>query len=286
MIRAMERCGLFLVAVSTHWETEACTVDRKGHPAEKVVGILGGMGPAATLDLLAKVLQHTPAAKDQDHLRVLVDMNPKVPDRVAALLEGGADPGPVLVEMARGLERAGAQVLAIPCNTAHCWHSKVQAAVSVPVLHIVAETARHLAGMEPRPRVVGLLASTGLVKVGLYQDMIGEQGISVCVPDPVGQEVVMQVIYEVKAGRETGKLRPLLDPVLEELTGNGAAAVIAGCTELPLVLCSENSPLPVIDPTDLLARAVVREALCLRGGTESAGEGRDLSERTVPGAAL
>lgn len=151
-------------------------------------------------------------------------------------------------------------MLAIPCNTAHCWHSEVQAAVGVLVLHIVAETARYLASMEPRPAVVGLLAATGLVRAGLYQDMMGEQGISACVPDPAWQEVVMRVIYGVKAGREAGKLRPLLEPVLAELSSRGAAAVIAGCTKIPLVLCSTNSPLPVIDPTDLLARAVVREA--------------------------
>ncbi|MEW6547611.1 MAG: amino acid racemase [Bacillota bacterium] len=234
-------------------------------PKDKVVGILGGMGPAATLDLLSKVLRHTPATRDQEHLRILVDINPKVPDRVAAILEGGEDPGPVLVEMARGLERMGAGLLAIACNTAHYWWQATQEAVGVPVLHMIRETVRYLEGLDPVPRTAGLLASNAVVRVGLYQEALRDAGIEVVVPSDPAQERVMRVIWGVKGGEDPGSLQSLLRSVADEVVTRGAQCVIAGCTEIPIVLpFVGNLGVPVVDATDVLARAIVREAMAVK----------------------
>lgn len=229
---------------------------------EKVVGILGGMGPAATLDLVGKVLRHTPATRDQEHLRILVDINPKVPDRVAAILEGSEDPTPVLVEMARGLERMGAELLAIACNTAHYFWQAVQDAVRVPVLHMIRETARYLSSLDPVPRTVGLLASTALIRVGLYQQALGGAGITAVVPGPAAQEQVMRVIWGVKGGADPRSLSAVLQPVLGEFVGQGVRCAVAGCTEIPIVLPFVGSRgISLVDATDVLARAIVRDAL-------------------------
>lgn len=228
----------------------------------KVVGILGGMGPAATLDLVDKILRHTPAARDQDHLRILVDINPGVPDRVAAILGSGEDPAPVMVEMARGLERMGAQLLAIACNTAHHYWQTVQDAVRVPVLHMIRETARYLAEMNSVPRSVGLLASTALIKVGLYQRVLREAGIATVLPGVSAQEHVMRVIWGVKGGEDPGRLQSMLQTAVEDLVARGAECLIAGCTEIPIVLRFVTDPgVPFVDASDVLARAIVREAL-------------------------
>lgn len=231
---------------------------------EKVVGILGGMGPAATLDLVAKVLRRTPAARDQEHLRILVDINPKVPDRVAAILEGAEDPSPVLVDMARGLELMGAEVLAMACNTAHWYWQAVQDAVGVPVLHMIRETARYLKGLEPPPQRVGLIASTALVRVGLYQQILGEAGIAVVVPGPDAQDRVMRVIRGVKGGEDAGQLAAILRPVVDEFAAEGVEHVIAGCTEIPIVIPFVGPhAVSFVDASDVLAAAIVREALNL-----------------------
>ena len=113
---------------------------------KKIIGIIGGMGPLATADLFEKIIVHTKAACDQDHLRVIIDSNTNIPDRTAAILHGGADPVPELTASARGLERMGAELLVMPCNTAHNFYDAVQGAVSIPVLHMVRLTAQALRG--------------------------------------------------------------------------------------------------------------------------------------------
>lgn len=234
----------------------------QGH-SKKVVGILGGMGPAATVDLLWKILRQTPATKDEEHLRILVDINPQVPGRVTAILEGTEDPGPVIAEMSRGLERAGAELLAIACNTAHYYWQAVQEAVRIPVLHMIRETARYMATLDPIPRTAGLLASVALIKVGLYQEALREVGITVVVPSPPMQERVLQAIASVKGGESPENLQPILQPVLDELGHQGAECIVAGCTEIPIALLSfiEDVKIPFVDASDILAQAIVRKAL-------------------------
>ncbi|HHX27787.1 MAG TPA: amino acid racemase [Firmicutes bacterium] len=223
----------------------------------KTIGILGGMGPEATADLFLKIIKATPAEKDQEHLRVVIDSNPAIPDRTAFILGKGEDPTPVMVKTAKNVESLGADLIAIPCNTAHYFHDAIQGAVKVPVLHIMREVARLLKGHVER---VGILASTGTLKTELYERALGESGISVIVPRGDDQDEVMDAIYSVKGGNlERGREIALRQGA--RLVEAGAQAVIAGCTEIPLVLSDGDLETPVVDATKVLAEACVRLAV-------------------------
>ncbi len=225
----------------------------------KIVGILGGMGPEATADLFARIVRFTPAARDQDHLHIIVDDDPSIPDRTAAIFEGGADPLPFMVRAGRRLVQAGVDFIVIPCNTAHYFHQALSRELPVPILHIMEETAGAIVGAHPGVRRVGLLATTGTVRTGLYHRALEKRGLVTVVPEPPAQERVMEAIYGregIKAGRYD-RPRQLLTEAAEELARAGAEAVIAGCTEIPLVLKPGMVSVPVIDATEALARAAV-----------------------------
>jgi aspartate racemase len=165
---------------------------------EKVVGIMGGMGPEATADLFRKILAATPAKTDQEHLHILIDCNSKIPSRPAALLEGGPDPTPLLQSTARNLERAGADVLVVACNTAHLFYDRITEAVRIPVLHIVDEAIGEAQRRYPGLQSVGVLAGRGAIRLRLYQDRMEAKGIKAIVPSEEDQEIVVSVIYSVK----------------------------------------------------------------------------------------
>jgi len=224
---------------------------------KRVIGVIGGMGPLATADLFMKIVKSTPAAKDQDHPRIVIDNNPEIPDRTAFIVGKGADPKPLLIETARNVERMGASFLCIPCNTAHFFHGDIQAAVNIPVLHIMREVAAYLKG---KVKKAGILASTGTLQTRLYENSLTDAGIVALTPEGADQEEVMDAIYSVKAG-DLEKGRRLALAAGQKLVSMGAEAVIAGCTEIPLVLQEGDLPVPVIDATQILAEACVREAL-------------------------
>ena len=162
--------------------------------AKKIIGIIGGMGPLATVDLFEKITLHTKAQQDQDHLRVLIDSNTNIPDRTAALLHGGEDPVPQLIASATSLEKMGAQVLVIPCNTAHNFYDAVAGAVEVPVLHMIRLTAQAL--QRQGITTAGLLATDGTVQTGIYQRTFAGTGIKILTPDPEGQKAIMDMTYQ------------------------------------------------------------------------------------------
>lgn len=225
---------------------------------KKSIGIIGGMGPLATADLFQKIILHTRAACDQDHLRVYIDSNTNIPDRTAALLRGGADPTPELVSSARGLERQGADVLIIPCNTAHNFYGAVQSAVSVPVLHMIRLTAQAL--VERGVKTAGLLATDGTVQTGIYQRTFAGTGVELLVPEGEEQRAVMDMIYRgVKAGRRDYDASAARR-TMEALMARGAQTLILGCTELPLAAELYGLDFPVTDPTLELALGAIRFA--------------------------
>lgn len=227
-----------------------------------VVGILGGMGPAATADFYLKLVQATPAASDQEHLQVLIWSDPTIPDRSEALLTHGADPTPALIAGAQLLQQSGAAMLAVPCNTAHAFLAAVQAAVQIPIIHMIEETANHVRQLTPRVHRVGLLSTTGTQKAGLYQAWLDKKGIQVLCPDPQTQEnLVMASIRGIKAGKTGPAVKSQFIAAARELIDAGAQAIIGGCTEVPVGLAAEDIPVPFVDPARILAESVVRRAL-------------------------
>jgi aspartate racemase len=229
----------------------------------RTIGVLGGMGPWATLDFFGRLLRLTPAARDQDHLRILIDNNPAVPDRSAFLLGRGEDPTPWLVAGARGLAAAGADFLTIPCNTAHAFYPAIAGSVPIPVLHMMEEAAAAAARAHPQARRVGLLATAGTVRAGLYARAFARYGVEVVVPDAAAQAVTDALIAAIKAGPRP-EHRGQAAALVQALAAQGAEAVVLGCTELPLVLAADvlaRAPVPVLDATEALARRAVALAL-------------------------
>jgi len=228
--------------------------------AEQIIGVLGGLGPWATLDFFEKVLRLTPARRDQDHLRILIDNNPKVPDRTPAILGRGEDPVPSLIATAKNLERAGASFLVIPCNTAHAFYDQIQAAVSIPIVHIMEEVAEAAVGEVRGLKTVGVLATVGAIRAQLYHRSFAAREVDVLQPPAPDQTLVDQAIYQVKAGKMGPEITRPLVGVTEGLVARGAQALVLGCTELPFVLKSTHVGVPLFDSNLILARAAVRMA--------------------------
>ncbi|HCP32203.1 TPA: aspartate racemase [Candidatus Acetothermia bacterium] len=225
---------------------------------KRVIGILGGMGPAATLALYERILALTPAERDQDHIRVIIDSNPKIPDRTAAILGGGESPLPLMIGAARTLERAGAHFIVIPCNTAHYWLSDLRKSISIPVIDMISETASLIATHRPPLRKIGLLATAGTLQTGLYQRALAGKGISVLVPLSEEETQIMDAIHLIKAGDHAVKDTVVV--VAHHLIDQGAEGIILGCTELSLVVEETDLPCPFFDPLSILARRAVQLA--------------------------
>jgi len=220
------------------------------------------MGPEATIDLFAKIVRSTRASRDQDHLRIIIDNNPAIPDRQKAILENGVSPVKLLVETARNLEGAGADFIVMPCNTAHYWIEDIRKAVRIPVVDMIEETAEEIARAYPSLRTVGILAATGTVRSGLYQNNLRRLRINCVSPVDDDQLTLMGVIYSVKAG-DVSK-HPVAAEVARRVVTAGAEAVVSGCTEIPLVLKTGDLSVPLIDATQVLASRTVEISQGLR----------------------
>jgi len=219
-----------------------------------VLGILGGMGPLATVDFMQKVIDLTPAKSDQDHFPMLVASVPQVPDRTAAILRGGESPLPVMLGGLRTLNTAGVSCIAIPCNSAHHWYDDMARESKAPILHIADAACAALTAGGIAGRTVGFLGTSGVLKAGIYQKRLAERGFDCLVPDEADQEnQVMGGIYHVKAG-DLDAARGLLTAAADGLRARGAAAVILGCTEIPIVIDEGED---VVDATRALAQASI-----------------------------
>jgi aspartate racemase len=218
-----------------------------------VLGVLGGMGPAATLDFLTKLQALTPAERDQDHIRTLVDINPQVPDRNDPLNK----PGPVLAEMAGALRGAGADVLAIACNTAHAYADIITRASGLPLIDMIGTASA--AARDSGARRAGVLGTRQALK--LYREYLAAQGMGMVSLEPERQELFMTLIYRIKSGDRGSEVRSQMAALTADLAAGGAEAIIAGCTEVPLVFEAGSGRLPFIDAGEALARRCV--AVCL-----------------------
>ncbi len=216
------------------------------------VGILGGMGPEATILLMQKVLAAVPASDDAGHVPLIVHQNPQVPSRIAHLIEGtGESPAPVLAGMARGLAAAGAAALAMPCNTAHAYLLEIRAATALPVLDMVAASAARLAARAPGARV-GMLASPATRHAGVFDGAFAAAGLT-----PLwatDEAALLALIRAVKAGGRPGAG---LAAEAAALAGRGADALCIACTELSLLADALPAGLPVLDTLDALTAEIV-----------------------------
>lgn len=230
--------------------------------SSKTVGVIGGMGPEATVDLMRRIIAATPAEDDADHIHVIADNNPKVPSRIKALIEGGGeDPAPTLIEMARRLETAGADFLVMPCNTAHHYLPAIADAVDVPVFDMVTLAAERLAAMTPKPEKVGMLASPAVRLVGLYSGRCAAVGLEAIFPESGEEAALLDVIRAVKADGPASADANAYSRVAAGLAGQGADALLIACTELTVLGPPAGIRIPVVDAVDVLVEAIVDAAL-------------------------
>jgi aspartate racemase len=228
---------------------------------DRIIGILGGMGPEATLDLYRHIIYLTPAVKDQDHIRVLIYSNPKIPDRTRAIDAGGESPLNHLIEAARLLEGDGAGVIAMPCNAAHHFLPEIQEKISIPILNMIEETCRAFRRQLPEAKTAGLLATTGTVHSGVYRRALSRAGLHVLTPNDADHQKVQAAIAQVKAGAHNRSTRETFEYVGARLMEAGAQAIILGCTEIPLSFDPDAVDYPTLNPTRILAQAAVDWAL-------------------------
>jgi len=225
-----------------------------------MIGVLGGMGPAATVDFMRKMIRLTPVERDQEHVPMITLSDPRVPDRVGPILAGtGPSPLPALLLGLRRLEAAGATCIAMPCHTAHAWAGEIEAASRLPFLHIVGATLDEMRRLELPPGPTALLATRATLRAGLYQTALDEAGWPPLEPAAgVMDRLVLPAIALVKRDRADAAA-PLLLETIEDVARRGARAVLLACTELPVALAAAAEPpaLPCVDATEALARACI-----------------------------
>ena len=228
--------------------------------ARKIAGVMGGMGPEATVDFMAKVIAYTDSGNDQDHVHMIVDQDPSVPNRQAAIGGGVDDVTPRLAEMAKRLETAGADFLVMVCNTAHVFLDGVRATTKIPFISIIEESIDEIERACPNAKSVGVMATDGCLNTGIYQDAIIQSGRAAIVPDEAGMQELMRLIHAIKAGDKSAEIATGMEAAAQGLVDRGAEVIIGGCTEIPIVFEGENFPVLVIASTNVLAKRTLRLA--------------------------
>ena len=230
---------------------------------KKTIGVLGGMGPEATGFFFETLTRRTEAAGDQGHARVLLWSDPSIPPRTEAILENGASPLPAILSGIRILERGGAGLLVMPCITAHFWAPQIKARAHVPFVDLVEETVKQAGRDVPGLSRVGLIATTGTVRSGLFRRAFSRRGVEVVVPNDGDQARIMESVYApdgVKAGVKSARARNAVVRIARTLSARGAQAIIAGCTEIPLVLRASDLTVPFLEPMTIGAAVCLRKA--------------------------
>lgn len=219
------------------------------------------MGPAATVDFYDRLVRATPAARDQDHLRVVIWADPTVPNRHEALISGGEDPTPWLEAGVGHLLRCGAEILVVPCNTIHAYMPAVLRGADVEFISIIDATVEAVQATDTTGKV-GLLATDGALASGLYQSALRDAGRVTVLPSELSQQQLMRLVYAVKAGTAGPAERSHVGSLVTELEGQGVSTVIAGCTEISVMLSDRAADVgaDVIDPSEVLARTTIERA--------------------------
>lgn len=224
----------------------------------KTIGIIGGMGPLATIDLYKKIIDNTKAEKDQDHIHVIIDSYPQIEDRTAYILHGGKNPAEKLIESARRLEKAGADALIMPCNTAHYFADIIENKVDIPLISIIKSTVNAIKEKYPNVKNIGLIATEGTIKSEVYHKELKANGYNMVEVSEDTENNIMDSIYKgVKAGK-TEEYVDIFQKCVDEIVNNGAELLIAGCTEIPILIPYIKTNVKVVDATEELALAVIK----------------------------
>jgi aspartate racemase len=233
----------------------------------KSIGILGGMGPEATLHLFNLIIKNSSASKDQDHIPVIIYNNPLIPDRTMHIVYNEESPLPLLIEGAQKLERAGADMILIACNTAHYYIKEIEPHISTPVLDMIDLTSQFISGSRDSNvsgRIkAGILATTGTINTSLYQRSLLEYDVEPLILTPSEQqELVMEAVYGKKGIKAGYKRAPkqLIIKAAKLLIERGADIIIAGCTEIPIVLRGSDIDAELVNSMDVLAKEAVKRA--------------------------
>ena len=225
---------------------------------KKTIGIIGGMGPLATVELFRLIVSETKSESDQEHIHILIDNNPQIPDRTNAILNNGTSPVPQIVASAKRLESMGADFLIMPCNTSHYFADEIAREINIKLLNMVEATVKSLAA--DGVKKFGLLATTGTVKGGVYSRFSEPLGLEMLLPNEEEQEEVMRFIYSgVKAGNVNYDVSDFVR-IVDRLLDEGAETLILGCTELPLGKRMYGLDFPSLDTLKILAEASIIEA--------------------------
>ncbi len=227
--------------------------------ARPLIGVLGGMGPAASVDLYAKIVAATRARGDRDHVRVMIDGDPEVPDRQAAIAGTGPSAAPAIVAKAQRLKAAGADVLVMACNAAHAYRADVERATGLPFVSLVETAVDAAVDGAPEAHTIGLLATPATLDAGLYTEPAARRGRQLVSPDELrdGRKRLMDLVWRVKAGETGSETREEMAVLAAELVAAGAGVVIAACTEVPLVLDQSRVVVPLVDAATALAVRLV-----------------------------
>lgn len=225
--------------------------------AHKVVGILGGMGPAATAELFTRIINNTVAEMDQEHVNMIIINDPQIPDRSAYILKNGTSPIPKLQENLDKLYHAGADVAVIPCMTAHTFINELNKTSHIPIINAIDLVEQYIKRFYPGIKKIGLLATDGSIASNVFQKYITTK---IIVPNQSQQHEIMDIIYGkngIKSGYVDGDVTDRIKKVTDKLKEKKVEAVIAGCTELSLVMDEDKLEIPIIDPITILAKKVV-----------------------------
>lgn len=221
----------------------------------RTVGILGGMGPAATVLMMQRLIASVPGADDRDHIPLLVDSNTQVPSRIDALIHHtGPDPAPVLVMMAQRLEAAGAEALAMPCNTAHHYAALIRAAVGIPFIDMVTLSVAAAARLAGEAKKIGILGSPALRRIGLFDRALAEAGLAALYS--AEEAPLLDAIRAIKAGGATAAAMRSVEAAAQDLAEEGAALCLVACTEFSIIAADLTAKVPLVDTLDVLVEAV------------------------------
>ncbi len=224
---------------------------------DKKLGVLGGMGPMATIDFIKRIVEKSPATFDQEHIPMVISNNPAIPDRTKHILENGESPFEMMLNDLMTLQKSGVTKVVIPCNTAHYWLDKLNQAEPFSFISII-DTAINEADNRAMKKI-GILATSATISTGIYAKALKQRSMETLLPDNEQQLQVMEGIYKVKAGQiEKGRI--LMEPIFDSLIEQGADGVILGCTEIPLAFdkLAPEKRVNTLDSLDLLADQCVK----------------------------